>query len=311
MVSTRSDKWFDITYTLKRFNANESLTFKDIAEEYGMSEEEFEDRLSTMAGDDEKDRVKRAKSTNKRRERRRAARMVKEETTTEENTMQESLQSSFIIKQSELIQEIEKTEEKLSESRANLEAMKVESERNQRIVANLQNEINRRVTSIQNMEKKIEHARTKLKKMTEKLKTAVNKAEDISQQIGLAKAQVYEEEEYLEVLHEELEGLDNFVINLIDPNYNLERGLPSIGRLISTVKFDGVDVEEVESDINQLTFSYVLSLSHMTGFSNVDEFKMAYDFAWLCMSYKIDSNYEIHVITQDQRINKLIDLLMA
>jgi chromosome segregation ATPase len=308
MASTRSDKWFDVTYVLKKFSANEDLTFEDIAKEFGMSEEEMEERLTTMAGDDERDRVKRAKKVNKKRIRRKSKTATAKEI--EEISMDENTTNQLEVKRNELQHEIDRTEQKLSASKDGLAEMKSKAEATQSTLAGLQNEVNNRIETIKNLQEKLNQAKIKLAKIQAKLSAETQKANAESESLQHAMEKMNEDQEYLEALYEELESLDDFVVNLIDPNYNLSNGLPEIGRLISTVELDGVDAEAPVSDIDELEFSKMLTISRKTGFDNILELGVAYQFAWLVIKYKTDSNYETNVITDDERIIKLIDLLM-
>ena len=318
MASIHSDRWFDVTYVLKKFSANEDLTFEDIAKKFGMSEGEMEERLTTMAGDDEKDRVKRTKKVNKKRMRRKAKMATAkedkklEEIQDNEATEEEAMLniSKIEMKRNELKHEIDQVEQRLSASKAEIDEMKSKLEVTQSTLSKLQTEADSRVDIIKNLQTKLDKAKVKLVEIQAKLNSKKQKANAESETLQHALEKMNEDQEYLEALYEELESLDDFVVNLIDPNYNLSNGLPEIGRLISTVELDGVDVETPESDIDELGFSKMLTISRKTGFDNILELGTAYEFAWLVIKYKIDSNYDTHVITDDERIIKLIDLLM-
>ena len=322
MADTRADKWFDISYVLCKFNNNPKLTFEEIAREYGMSEEELEERMKRQAGDDEKDRVKKAWSQNKRRKRMKAKKteqasqaekptQEEEETTMKEAEVQEKSQSMLDLKRQELAQKIEAAEEELNRSKAEADSLQSGAEQKQQAIADLRTQFDKKSARIQDLEETLAKAKETLADLTAKLDAAKQIADNESAQLEVALARVDKNQELLNALKAELEGLDDFVVNLIDPNYDLTDRAPTTGRLISTVDFGGlVEAEMSDSDIDDVSFSKLLNICRKTGFESIVELGNAYEFAWLVIKYKTDPQYEVSVVTDDARVVKLIDMLM-
>lgn len=315
MADTRSEKWFDISRVLSRFNKNERLTFEDIAKEFGMSEKELAERMTRLAGDDEKDRVRSAWSQNKRRKRKRMKikkAMQDNPTQEDEETTVKNIPSKIDIKRQELVHEIKMAEEELTQSQTKAETLKQQLEKKQNIVESVQTQIAKKAAKIKNLEETLQRAKAKLTDLNSKLKVAKQIVEKDSAQYNAVLAKVDLDQELLKTIKEELEGLDDLVVNLIDPSYDLTDRTPNIGRLISTVDFEGhVEAEMPDSDIEDISAGTLLNISSSTGFDSIIELRNAYEFAWLVIKYKTDPQFEVNVLTDDERIIKLIDMLMA
>ena len=330
-VSTRSDRWFDISYTIKRFNENQELLLEDIAKEFGMSRKEMVGRMRELAGGDEKDRVRQALSQDKKRQRmhKRASRKPAEEHQSNVQDVARASQDEVLIDSYTKTPEVDECKKTIAEQRAELETEIEDAKTNLQVtsqsvrfyqslvdssdskIAQISSDIRSQIQSIKELEKSLNIAKSELSKLKVQLAQEQSKKKVNTNRLNDFQAREQEHREYLDMLIDELTKLNNFIVYLIDPMYDMSQGVPEDGRLISNVKIDGVDLERVDSDKNQLSYAQLVSLSQKTGYSNIEELGVAYDFSWLAIQYMLDSDYEAEVITDDPRIHKLINLLLS
>jgi chromosome segregation ATPase len=305
-------KNFDITFIINRFNNNQELLLETIAEEYGLSMEELLDRCTRGASPEEKPRVKQMKSQNTRRKKR----LEKQRTAAEKQKAKEEKESN--VKESqletqceELKAQIAEAKKKLDEADANLVSKLAVSDASKEKVSKIKETISSLEKDVKSMESKLKKINQEIEELREELEGAIEKQKKDKAALRGANGAVVKAKENFEWLKLQLEDLESRFISLIPPGYDLSKGLPEKGRAISNIEMEGVEVEAVESNIDSLTFGQMMAISRKTGFDNVLELGTAYEFAWLVKKYMEDPLYEASVITDDGRINAIVNLVMA
>lgn len=312
-VAILNGKKFDISHVCDRFNKNPELTLEDIASEFAISRDELVKRLKEGAGKDEKTRVDGIIREDKQRQKRRNAdakqknedkkdtsRVEKEKTVTTTN---------YDEQRKSLAEEIAQSEQKLAKSIEQYEKLESLAEKSQKQSLAVTELIEKLESEIELLQKRLEDARQELKSIKEVQQNAHQKYEQDVAALDAARVVVKTNQENLEILKMQLEDLENRMIYLVAPTYDLSK-LPTSGRCISSVELEGVDLEQVQSNANSLGMLETANLMQLTSLT-IEELIVAYDYAWLVWAYLCNQDYEVHVLNEDDRIQKLIDYLAA
>jgi len=306
---------YDSTHICKYFDNNQNVLLRDIADKFGMEKQELIE-LMLNCGNDEKDMVKRVIREDKRREKRAEKRKKsihqhepKPEQKPEIPKEEPEDASTLQIQRRELDEQL-----KIATSEAKSAAEHV-------------NELQRLTRQSSDAMIKTKGRILRLKKDIIQIKTALNDAEDdlastkrnlenqeenhseLLEKLELAKLDASQAEDEKEWVQLQIDELHAHIVFLISPFYTGK--IPQEpGRVISSVKLDGVEFEEVYTNLENLSFNTVMELSRETGYFDIVELELAYKYAWLIMKYKSNPQYEVHTVCDDARIDKLINWLM-
>lgn len=305
---------FDVSRVCDRFNKNLELTLEDIATEFDISRDDLVKRLEGGAGKDEKTRVNGVIREDKQRQKRRNADAKRKNDSKKENVTsrvekEKTVTTNFDEQRKNLTEEIAQTERELAESIKQYEKLGRLAEKSQQESSNINGLIEKLDSEIEKLQKQIEDARKELSRIREAYKRANEQYRQDMTALGNARAVVRTNRDNLEILQMQLEELENRLVYLVAPTFDLSK-LPTSGRFISSVELEGVELEQVQSNANSLGMLETANLMQLTSLT-IEELIVAYDYAWLVWAYLCNQDYEVRILNEDDRIQKLIDYLAS
>jgi len=196
-----------------------------------------------------------------------------------------------------------------------------ESGKNKAILLTVENDIQQCVDMLEAKEGK---ARRKIKELEDKLDrekqyltgietrlaTEMEKRQQNCKGQQELDAQIADSDKRLGRLNNELEELRFHTVYLVAPMYVISK-IPKelFGRTVSTAEIDGVETEHPEKGNADRSYLEVADFFEKIGYTDLREVRVAYEFALLVCQYMSDASYEVHVLNEEERLQKLIDWL--
>lgn len=309
-----NNKKFDVSRVCSKFNNNQELTLEAIADEFGITRDELIRRLKSGASKDEKTRVRGVINEDKNRRKRQNSSAKQKNSdkkvvieSTKENTVSTI---NYDAKRKALTDKIAQAERDLHTSMQKVAELEEIVAKSQQASLNIKALIESLEAEIDDLQKRIKAAKKELKDIKDTSQKATQKCEQDMDELAKVREDVRTKNDNLTLLQLELEELENHRIFLVAPSYDLTKLPETSCRFISCVELEGIELEHIESNANTLGMAETAKLMELTGMS-IQDLIVAYDFAWLVWIYMSKPKYEVHVLNDDDRIQKLIDYMMA
>lgn len=261
-------------------------TFAELAPDYGFTTEAFEAEVLAKVGHKE---FARLKKESERNEAKKVKKQQKKTKTTNKNTTEEdpNMKKEKVVTRDTLLRQKENAQQEIATATAvvDAEAALLESE-------------GKKVETAEKNVSIAEAALTEAKNVLKDAKKAFQKQERIlkEKKDGLSKWQTC-----LSNIDASIKELDAKLIYLVAPGY--QGKLPTVGKLISVVPFDGADVQVEQG--GELYKEPTSREMFGCGYKLIDDVMNAYNFAGLVIKYEIN-DIDVTVLVDDDRIKRIL-----
>lgn len=298
---------FDISHICDMFNNHPKWTLEDIAKKYQITEESLITWLKSKTGGDEEPRINQMLRQNDRRHKNAKNKQPKEHETSMEETIMSEISPKAEEEHRNLLEQISQEEQEIEDSKERVIKLKAIANASKQLVVEHSLQFKKIDEQIKLLEEKLKSAKSELEVVQQKLKMETEQYQKDCKAQKQAEEQLKSYEEALEFLNLELEELEGRTVYLIAPGYDINE-LPKElhGKLISTVEFDGVETEEPKKGVFNYDFEQVAEFCEEIGFNTLKSSRLAYRFALLYLQYKWSEEYEVYVLSNDERIHQLI-----
>lgn len=269
-------------------------TFAEMAQKYGLTLKDFEDELRAKVGTKEYNRLKKKSKRNedgKGEDNMKEPRIKKKPTaaTTAPATgigaTITGSKAKNVVTRETLQHKLEDAQREVNVAEENVNAAKalLEAER----------------SKVSEAEENVDSAKKALA-MAEGALQEAQKAFKMQEKVVDKKQQAHKAwQDCLANIEQSIRDMDAQLIYLVAPGYKGE--LPTVGKLISVVPFEGATLEKGEELYKELTVADLLN----TEFDTMAETRQAYDFARLVIKYEI-LDIEVTVLVDDERIKNIL-----
>lgn len=258
-------------------------TFADLAPDYGFTPEAFEAEVLAKVGPKEFARLKKESERNEAKK----AKKQQKSKTTKKNTIKEDSTMKKVVTRETLLRQKENAQQEIVTATAVVDAEAALLEADAKKVETAEKDV-----SI------AEAALTAAKNVLKDAKKAFQKQERVlkDKKDGLFKWQTC-----LSNIEESIRELDAKLIYLVAPGY--QGKLPTVGKLISVVPFEGANVEIEQG--GELYKEPTSREMFGCGYKLIDDVMNAYNFAGLVIKYEIN-DIDVTVLVDDDRIKRIL-----
>lgn len=257
-------------------------TFAELAPDYGFTPEEFETEVMAKVGPKEFARLKKESERNEANKAKKLQKSKETKKTTEEDSSMKK-----IVTRETLLRQKENAQQEIATATAVVEAEAALLEAEGKKVKAAENDVNIAEEALNAAKNVLKNAKNAFKKQERILKEKKD---------GLSKWQTC-----LSNLDASIQEMDKKLIYLVAPGYQGE--LPTVGKLISVVPFEGTNVEvEQGGELYKEPSSREM---FSCGYKQVVDVMNAYNFAGLVIKYEID-DIDVTVLVDDDRIKRIL-----
>lgn len=259
-------------------------TFAELAPDYGYTTEAFEAEVLAKVGPKEFARLKKESDrheANKTKKQQKKTRTTKKNTTEEDSNMK----NEKVVTRETLLRQKENAQREINTAIAVVDAEAALLEAEGKKVETAEKDVNI-----------AEAALTAAKNVLKEAKKAYQKQERVlkEKKDGLSKWQTC-----LSNIDASIQELDAKLIYLVAPGYQGE--LPTVGKLISVVPFEGATIEQGDELYKEPTSMEMFC----SGYKLIEEVMNAYNFARLVIKYEV-LDIEVKVLVDDDRIKRIL-----
>lgn len=264
-------------------------TFAELAPDYGFTSEAFEAEVLAKVGPKEFARLKKESERNEAKKAKKQQKAQATKKTTKKNITEEdsTMKKEKVVTRETLLRQKENAQREIETATAvvDAEAALLEAE-------------GKKVETAEKDVSIAEAALTAAKNVLKDAKKAFQKQERIlkDKKDGLSKWQTC-----LSIIDKSIQELDAKLIYLVAPGYQGE--LPSVGKLISVVPFEGANVEVEQG--GELYKEPTSREMFSCGYKQVDDVMNAYNFAGLVIKYELN-DVDVTVLVDDDRIKRIL-----
>ena len=212
----------------------------------------------------------------------------------------------------DIMEQIIQVKQQIEESKSNVATLESIAQETEQLILRYTRESEKLEGQIQQLEERIKSAKLEWEDIQIKLDDENNEYNQNCQNLIQAREQLKSHNESMAILNLELAELENRIVYLIAPEYD-KANLPEElhGRLISTIEFEGVVIEEPKKGVFNYNFDEVADYCEQIGYIGLKESREAYKFALLVIQYRWSTDCEVHILSDDNRIHQLVDWLMS